>query len=83
MEKAKQRMNSFTSTTTNSMARTMVSLLCATLFVLSLSGCAEGYDYYADAYHTPEYRYNIDYGLDYYPYYPWHSYYGGSYYYEY
>jgi hypothetical protein len=83
MEKAKQHMNSFTSTTTNSIARTMVSLLFAALFVLSLSGCAEGYDYYADAYHTPEYRYNIDYGLDYYPYYPWHSYYGGSYYYEY
>jgi hypothetical protein len=73
-------MNSFTSTTTNSIATTMVSLLCATLFVLSLSGCAEEYDYYADAYHTPEYRYNIYYGPDFYPYYPWHSYYGGAYY---
>jgi len=70
-------------TTTNTrreVAAAMVSLLCASLFVLSLSGCAEEYEYYADAYHTPEYRYNIYHGPDYYPYYPWYSYYGGAYY---
>ncbi len=45
-------------TTTNTrreVAAAMVSLLCASLFVLSLSGCAEENEYYADAYHTPEY----------------------------
>jgi hypothetical protein len=61
----------------------MVSLLCVSLFILSLSGCAEEYDYYADTHRTPEYRYNIYHGPDFYPYYPWHSYYGGAYYYEY
>jgi hypothetical protein len=61
----------------------MASLLCASPFILSLSGCAEEYEYYADTYRTPEYRYNIYYGPDYYPYYPWHSYYGGAYYFEY
>jgi len=58
-------------------AATMLSLLCAGIFALSLSGCAE--EYYADAYHTPEYRYNTYYGPDYYPYYPYYSYYGGAY----
>jgi hypothetical protein len=57
----------------------IVSLLCAVLFSLSLSGCADVP--YADATRTPEARYNTYYAPDYYPYYPWYSYYGGAYYY--
>jgi hypothetical protein len=58
----------------------MLSLLCAGLFALSLSGCAEGY--YSET-RSPESRYNTYYGPYYYPYYPWYSYYGGAYYYGY
>ncbi len=59
----------------------MLSLLCAGLFALSLSGCAEEADIYSREYRdTPEYRYNIYYGPDYYPYYPYYGYYGGAYY---
>jgi hypothetical protein len=81
-------------TTTNtgrSATATLLSLLCAGLFALSLGGCAQGY--YADSYYAPdygykgyytsEYRYKTYYGPDYYPYYPWYSYYGGAYYYGY
>jgi hypothetical protein len=58
----------------------MISLLCAGLFALSFSGCAQAY--YTTAYHTPEARYNTYYAPDYYPYYPYYSYYGGAYYYD-
>ena len=67
-----------TSNTRRGVAATMLSLLCAGLFALSLGGCAG--EYYADTYYTPEYRYNTYYGPDYYPYY---SYYGGAYSYGY
>jgi len=68
-------------TTTNTRRRataTLLSLLCAGLFALSLGGCAEAY--YADAYYTPDDGYRTYYGPDYYPYYPYYSYYGGTYY---
>jgi len=70
-----------TTNTRRGVAATMLSLLCAGLFALSLSGCVEAY--YADTYYTPEYRYNTYYGPDYYPYYPYYSYYGGAYSYGY
>ncbi len=57
-------------------AARVLSLLCASLFTLSLSGCAG--EYYTETY-TPESRYNTYYGPDYYPYYPYYSYYGGAY----
>ncbi len=58
---------------------TMLSLLCAGLLTLSLSGCADmTYTYSTPG---PESRYNTFYGPYYYPYYPWYSYYGGAYYY--
>jgi len=76
-------MKTRTSCNCNDVAVAIVSLLCASLFILSLSGCAGEDEYYADAQRTPEYRYNIYHGPDFYPYYPWHSYYGGAYYYEY
>jgi hypothetical protein len=44
---------------------TMLSLLCAGLFALSLGGCADTYSYSA-----PEARYNTYYAPYYYPYYP-------------
>jgi len=58
---------------------TMLSLLCAGLFALSLSGCADAYYTYTTP--GPESRYNTYYAPYYYPYYPWYSYYGGAYYY--
>lgn len=60
---------------------TILSLLCASVLALSLSGCAD--TNYAQAYYTPgpEARYNTYYAPYYYPYYPWYSYYGGAYYY--
>ncbi len=67
--------------TRRDLVTTMLFLLCASLFALSLSGCAEEADMYSREYRdTPEYRYNIYYGPDYYPYYPYYSYYGGAYY---
>jgi hypothetical protein len=59
-------------------AATILALLCASLFALSLGGCAEWE--YTEANHTPESAYDVYYGPDYYPYYPWHAYYGGAYY---
>ena len=59
-------------------AATIVSLLCASLFALSLGGCAE-WDY-TETNHTPESHYDIYYGPDYYPYYPYYSNHGGAYY---
>jgi hypothetical protein len=73
----------FLMTTTTNNGRgataTLLSLVCAGLFALSLGGCAEAY--YADDYYTPDYGYRTYYGPDYYPYYPYYSYYGGAYYY--
>jgi hypothetical protein len=73
----------FLMTTTTKTSRhataTLLSLLCAGLFALSLGGCAEAY--YIDAYYTPDDGYKTYYGPDYYPYYPYYSYYGGAYYY--
>src|SRR4029434_1458529 len=59
---------------------TILSLLCAALFALSFSGCANTYDamYYTPG---PESRYDTYYAPYYYPYYPWYAYYGGAYYY--
>jgi len=65
-----------------SIARTLLSLLCASLVVLSLSGCADTEEYYAETHSTPESRYNTHYGPDYYMY-PWYGYYGGAYNYPY
>ena len=64
-------------------ATTMLSLLCAGLFALSLSGCAEGY--YADAYYTYDRTYYpTTYGAYYTPDYGYYdspySYYGYNYY---
>jgi hypothetical protein len=58
------------------------SLLGALVFALMISGCADMY--YADTRvnRAPEARYNTYYAPDYYPYYPWDSYYGGAYYYR-
>jgi hypothetical protein len=79
-----QRPAATTSPVTNTrrdLVRTMLSLVCAGLFALSLSGCAEEADIYSREYRdTPEYRYNTYYGPDYYPYFPYDSYYGGGYY---
>ena len=55
-------------------------LLCAGLFAVLVSGCADAY--YVDANRTSEARYNTYYAPDYYPYYPCYSYYGGAYYYS-
>jgi hypothetical protein len=63
-------------TNTSRVVPTMLSLLCAALLALSLSGCADTYSYSA-----PEARYNTYHAPYYYPYYPWYSYYGGAYYY--
>lgn len=57
-------------TTTNASRRataTLLSLLCAGLFALSLGGCAEAY--YTDAYYTPDDGYRTYYGPDYGAYY--------------
>jgi hypothetical protein len=57
----------------------MLSLLCATVFAVFLSGCADtSYTYSTPG---PESRHNTYYAPHYYPYYPWYSYYGGAYYY--
>ena len=64
--------------TSRDLVATILSLVCAGLFALSLGGCAE--TYYAP---TTESRYNTYYGPDYYPYYPYYAYYGGAYYSEY
>ena len=66
---------------TSHLVATILSLLCAGLFALSLGGCAEAY--YTETNYTPESRYNTYYGPDYYPYYAYYSYYGGAYYYGY
>jgi len=67
-----------TAKTSRNLAATILSLLCAGLFALSLGGCAEWS--YTETTATPESRYDTYYGPDYYPYYPYHSYCGGAYY---
>jgi len=67
--------------TSRDLVATILSLVCAGLFALSLGGCAE--TYYAPTSYAPESRYNTYYGPDYYPYYPYYAYYGGAYYSEY
>jgi hypothetical protein len=57
------------------------SLVCAAVFALLVSGCADTYYANVNANRTPLARYNTCYAPDYYPYYPWDAYYGGAYYY--
>ena len=57
------------------------SLLVSIVFALLVSGCADSYYAVTSGNRTPEARYNTYYAPDYYPYYPWDSYYGGAYYY--
>ena len=65
--------------TSRNVAATILLLVCAGVFALSLGGCAEAY--YSESYPTPESRYDTYYAPGYYPYYPYYSYYGGAYYY--
>jgi len=66
-------------TNTTHTVPTILSLLCAGLLALSVSGCAD--TYYAETYYTPgpESRYDTYHAPNYYPYYPWYAYYGGAY----
>ncbi|HEY5991382.1 MAG TPA: hypothetical protein VIU10_02280 [Candidatus Udaeobacter sp.] len=59
---------------------TIVRLVYAALFGFLLSGCADVYYVDTNGNRTPEARYNTYHAPDYYPYYPWDSYYGGAYY---
>jgi hypothetical protein len=57
------------------------TFLCAALFALSISGCAEtSYVRPNYTHYRPEAAYDTFYAPDYYPYYPYYSYYGGAYY---
>ena len=58
---------------------TRLSLLCAGLLTLWLSGCADTNSMYYTP--GPEARYDTYHAPYYYPYYPWYAYYGGAYYY--
>jgi len=59
---------------------TIFSLVGAVAFALLLGGCSD-VPYATNGIHSPEAKYNTYYAPDYYPYYPWDSYYGGAYYY--
>lgn len=59
---------------------TTFSLVATVAFALLLGGCADAY-YANNRIRSPEAKYNTYYAPDYYPYYPWDSYYGGAYYY--
>jgi len=59
---------------------TIFSLICAVAFSLLLGGCAD-VPYANNGFRSPEAKYDTYYAPDYYPYYPWDSYYGGAYYY--
>jgi len=59
---------------------TILSLLGAMTFAFLLGGCAD-VQYANNGFRSPEAKYNTFYAPDYYPYYPWDSYYGGAYYY--
>jgi hypothetical protein len=56
------------------------SLVGSVTFAFLLSGCAD-VQYANNEFRSPEAKYNTFYAPDYYPYYPWDSYYGGAYYY--
>jgi hypothetical protein len=56
------------------------SLVGALAFAFLLGGCAD-VQYANNGFRSPEAKYNTFYAPDYYPYYPWDSYYGGAYYY--
>jgi hypothetical protein len=56
------------------------SLIGAVAFAFLLGGCADVH-YANTEIHSPEAKYNTYYAPDYYPYYPWDAYYGGTYYY--
>ena len=56
------------------------SLVGAVTFAFLLGGCAD-VQYANSGFRSPEAKYNTFYAPDYYPYYPWDSYYGGAYYY--
>lgn len=58
----------------------IVRLVYAALFAFLLSGCADVYYVDTNGNRTPEAPYNTYHAPDYYPYYPWDSYYGGAYY---
>lgn len=73
-----ERMKTSAITNTPRAVSVVVSLLCAGLLALSLSGCAD--TYYAAA-PDPGSRYNTYHAPYYYPYSPWYAYYGGAYYY--
>ena len=49
-------------------------------FEFLLCSCADVH-YANNGFRSPEAKYNTYYAPDYYPYYPWDSYYGGAYYY--
>ena len=55
------------------------SLISALAFALLLGGCADVH-YANNGIHSSEAKYNTYYAPDYYPYYPWDGYFGGSYY---
>ena len=59
---------------------TIFSLVGAVAFAFLLGGCADVY-YASNGMRSPEAKYNTYYAPNYYPYYPWDSYYGGAYYY--
>jgi len=59
---------------------TIFSLVGAVAFALLLGGCADVYNA-NNGVRSPEAKYDTYYAPDYYPYYPWDSYYGGAYYY--
>ena len=59
---------------------TIFSLVGGLAFAFLLSGCAD-VQYANNGFRSPEAKYNTFYAPDYYPYYPWDSYYGGAYYY--
>lgn len=59
---------------------TTFSLVGALAFALLFNGCADTY-YAGNRIREPEAKFNTYYAPDYYPYYPWDSYYGGAYYY--
>lgn len=61
--------------------KTIFSLVGVAAFALLLGGCADVYYANNGRIRSPEVKYDTYYAPDYYPYYPWDSYYGGAYYY--
>ena len=58
----------------------ILSLVGVVASVSLLGSCAD-VQYANSGFRSPEAKYNTFYAPDYYPYYPWDSYYGGAYYY--